>query len=85
MEPQWRYTIYSISHFHSISHEVLCVMSGKAHLCFGGEDNPKRVEPVVLAGDVIILSAGVAHPLLEDVEEDFDMVGGYPNGTGWDM
>ena len=50
--PQWRYTMFSQSHFHSTSHEVLCVAQGKAKLCFGGEENPKRVEPILEEGDV---------------------------------
>ena len=54
--PQWRYTMYGQSHFHSTAHEVLCVFAGKAKLCFGGEDNPKRVEPVVEKGDVMVVS-----------------------------
>ena len=64
--PQWRYIMYSQSHFHSTTHEVLCVSGGKARLCFGGENNPHRVEPVVGTGDVMVLPAGVAHRLLED-------------------
>ncbi len=59
--PQWRYIMYSQSHFHSTAHEVLCVAHGKAKLCFGGEDNPKRVEPLVEKGDVMVVPAGVRH------------------------
>lgn len=85
--PQWRYSMYSTSHFHSNTHEVLCVCSGRARLCFGGEENPGRVEPVVEAGDVIVLPAGMAHRLLDDtsVGSRFEMVGSYPNGCDWDM
>lgn len=83
--PQWRYTMFSQSHFHSTSHEVLCVAQGKARLCFGGEDNPKRVETVVEKGDVMIVPAGVAHRLLEDIDGGFSMVGSYPTGKSWDM
>lgn len=77
--------MYSTSHFHSTSHEVLCVSHGRAKLCFGGEDNPNRVEPVVGSGDVLILPAGLSHRLLEDVEGGFEMVGSYPVGFNWDM
>lgn len=59
--------------------------TGKAKLCFGGEDNPKRVEPVVEKGDVMVVPAGVAHRLLEDVDGAFTMVGSYPTGNSWDM
>jgi len=83
--PQWRYTMYSTTHFHSTSHEVLCVAAGKAKLCFGAEDNPKRVEPVVEKGDVVVVPAGVGHRLLEDQEGGFSMVGCYPKGKDWDM
>ena len=83
--PQWRYTMYATSHFHSTTHEVLSVVRGRARLCFGGEGNPGRVEPEVRAGDLVVVPAGVAHRLLEDVEGDFEMVGAYPGGRGWDM
>ena len=83
--PQWRYTMFSQSHFHSTAHEVLCVASGKAKLCFGGEGNPKRVESIVEKGDVIIVPAGVGHRLLEDVDGGFNMVGSYEMGKQWDM
>ena len=58
VSPQWRYTMFSQSHFHSTAHEVLSVTAGKAKLCFGSEDNPKRVELVVGKGDVMIVPAG---------------------------
>ena len=85
VDPAWRYTMYSTSHFHSTSHEVLCIASGKARLCFGHEGNPKHVEPVVEKGDVIVVPAGVAHRLLEDMVGGFQMVGSYPKGRSWDM
>ncbi len=67
--------MYSTSHFHSTSHEVLGIASGKARLCFGHEDNPKKIEEVVQKGDVIVMPAGVSHRLLEDLEGGFSMVG----------
>lgn len=85
VDPQWRYTMYSTSHFHSTTHEVLAIVSGKARLCFGGEENPKRVELTVEMGDVIVVPAGVAHRLLVDVEGGFSMIGAYPRGKSWDM
>lgn len=84
VEPQWRYTMYSQSHFHSTTHEVLCVASGSAKCCFGHEDNPDRVELVLSRGDVVIVPAGVAHRLLEDYG-GFQVVGSYPAGNSWDM
>ncbi|GAB7359015.1 hypothetical protein MBLNU230_g5088t1 [Neophaeotheca triangularis] len=85
VQPQWRYTMFPYSHFHSTAHEVLCISSGAAKLCFGHEDNPSRVEEVVGRGDVVVVPAGVAHRLLEDLEGGFEMVGSYPKGVGWDM
>lgn len=82
--PQWRYTMYSTTHFHSNTHEVLCISNGRARLCFGGEDNEGRVEPTVGKGDVVVVPAGVGHRLLEDFG-GFEMVGSYPPGKQWDM
>lgn len=83
--PQWRYTMYKTTHFHSTAHEILCVVSGKAKVCFGGEDNPARVEATVGTGDVMIIPAGVGHRLLENLDGEFSMVGSYPKGQSWDM
>ena len=77
--------MYSTSHFHSTSHEVLAGSRGRAKLCFGHEENPERVEPLVEKGDVMVVPAGVAHRLLEDLEGGFEMVGSYPKGASWDM
>lgn len=83
--PSWRYTMYSTTHFHSTSHELLCVSSGAARCCFGGENNPSRYEPVLFKGDVVLVPAGVGHRLLEEIESPFSMVGSYPPGLNWDM
>ncbi|KAL2132215.1 hypothetical protein VTI74DRAFT_4071 [Chaetomium olivicolor] len=87
VKPQWRYGMYRTTHFHSTTHEVLCVSSGRAKLLFGGEENPGRVEVVVERGDVVVVPAGVAHRLLEEIGEGrVEMVGAYPVGAeGWDM
>ncbi|KAJ5727859.1 hypothetical protein N7493_005679 [Penicillium malachiteum] len=86
VEPQWVYTMYSQTHFHSTTHEVLGVVTGRARLCFGGEENPQRFEPIVQRGDLIIVPAGVGHRLLDDEgEEPIQMVGSYPHDTQWDM
>ena len=77
--------MYSTSHFHSTSHELLCISTGSARLCFGHEDNPSNITPTVSAGDVIVVPAGVAHRLLEDIEGGFEMVGSYPKKMSWDM
>ncbi|KAK5109638.1 hypothetical protein LTR62_006875 [Meristemomyces frigidus] len=85
VKPQWRYTMYSTSHFHSTSHEVLGIANGTAELCFGHEDNPQCVRETVRKGDVIVVPAGVAHRLLRDIDGGFEMVGCYPPGYNWDM
>lgn len=80
--------MYTTTHYHSTTHEVLLIYSGRAKLCFGHESNPARVETEVSAGDVVIIPAGVGHRLLEDVSEEgeeFGMVGAYPVGCHWDM
>ena len=76
--------MYSQNHFHSTTHEVLCIASGSAKCCFGGEDNDGRIESVLERGDVVIVPAGVGHRLLED-RGGFQMVGSYPIGKNWDM
>ncbi|CDM28665.1 hypothetical protein DTO013E5_903 [Penicillium roqueforti] len=86
--PQWVFSMYTQTHFHSTTPEVLGVVSGRARLCFGGEENPGRFEPTAQRGDFIIVPAGVGHRLLEDLhwnQEEFQMVGAYPLGKQWDM
>ncbi|KAF1976662.1 hypothetical protein BU23DRAFT_390142, partial [Bimuria novae-zelandiae CBS 107.79] len=89
LTPQWRYTMYQTTHYHSTTHEVLCVFQGRAKLLFGGEENPGRVEQVVQAGDAVVVPAGVGHRLVEEYGDGegggFMMVGSYPEGCGWDM
>ena len=77
--------MYDFDHFHSTSHEVLGIASGKARLCFGHEENPQRVVEVLEKGDMIVMPAGVSHRILEDLEGGFQMVGSYPVGSNWDM
>jgi uncharacterized protein YjlB len=76
--------MYSETHFHSTTHEVLAISSGSAKCCFGGEENPGSVEPVLSEGDVVVVPAGVGHRLLEDYG-GFQMVGSYPKGHDWDV
>lgn len=83
--PQWRYTMYTTSHYHSTTHEILCVFSGHARILFGGEKNPGALEVELRAGDACVVPAGVAHRLVEDVDGGFEMVGAYPKGCAWDM
>ncbi|OQU97644.1 hypothetical protein CLAIMM_03542 isoform 2 [Cladophialophora immunda] len=45
VSPQWRYTMFSETHFHSTTHEVLSIASGSAKCCFGGEKNEAEWNP----------------------------------------
>lgn len=78
--------MYREHHFHSTTHEVLVVVKGSARLCFGGRDNPKRVEHDAEKGDLMVVPAGLAHAMLEDTSGGgFEMVGSYPVGAkNWD-
>jgi uncharacterized protein YjlB len=77
--------MFSTTHFHSNTHEVLCISCGSAKVLFGGEGNEGKVECEVAKGDVLVVPAGVGHRLLEG-RDDFEMVGSYPTGAeGWDM
>ncbi len=76
----WRNGIYSFHHYHSTSHEVLGIYSGKALIHLGGESGEKvKVE----AGDVIIIPAGVGHKNLGS--DQLGVVGAYPDGRSWDL
>lgn len=90
--PRWRYTMYRTSHFHSTTHELLVISSGRARLLFGGDSNPGGVTFEAQRGDAILIPAGVAHRLLEDLSagsklgSSFEMVGSYPvDAEEWDM
>jgi uncharacterized protein YjlB len=77
----WRDGVYSFPHYHSTSHEVLGVYRGSAKLQLGGEHG-KTFD--VMASDVIVIPAGVAHQNL-DASSDFGVVGAYPGGRHWDL
>jgi len=77
----WRNGILNSHHYHSITHEVLGVYSGKCHIMLGGDEG---IEFEINNGDVIILPAGVAHKNV-GCTEDFKCVGAYPNGADYDM
>ncbi|HEV7232066.1 MAG TPA: cupin domain-containing protein [Bacteroidia bacterium] len=77
----WKSGIFEFSHYHSITHEVLGVISGKATLLLGGENGLQvRVEK----GDVLLIPAGVAHRNLSP-EHSLTCIGAYPDGRDYDM
>lgn len=77
----WDAGIFTYHHYHSITHEVLGIYSGRATIQLGGETGPRfRLEK----GDVLFIPAGVAHKNL-NAENDVGVVGAYPNGMDYDI
>lgn len=72
----WVDGVFSYHHYHSTSHEVLCVVSGRASIDFGG---PEGETLEVQAGDVVVIPAGVGHRN-EGSSGDFSVIGAYPRG-----
>jgi len=54
----WRNGIYAHHHYHSTAHEVLGITAGSVRVRLGGEGG-KTLQ--LLAGDVVVIPAGVAH------------------------
>lgn len=77
----WRAGIFTYSHYHSTTHEVLGVVKGKATILLGGEGGKKII---IQKGDVLVIPAGVAHKNLSQ-ENDITCIGGYPDGQDYDM
>ncbi len=72
----WVDGVFSYHHYHSTSHEVLCVVSGRTSIAFGGPEG-ETVE--VQAGDMVVIPAGVGH-CNSGSSGDFTVVGAYPRG-----
>ncbi|NMP27050.1 cupin [Rahnella sp. SAP-1] len=79
--PQWRYGVYSFTHFHSNTHEALGVFAGSAKLQLGGE---KGVVIDVQVGDVLLIPAGVGHKQIS-ADDSFMLVGAYPPNISADL
>jgi uncharacterized protein YjlB len=77
----WQDGILDYHHYHSVTHEVLGVISGNARVQFGG---PTGITLEVTKGDVVVIPAGVAHKCI-DSEDSFKVVGAYPDGIDPDM
>jgi uncharacterized protein YjlB len=77
----WDAGIFEYHHYHSITHEVLGIYSGKTSVQLGGENGPVIS---IEKGDVLVIPAGVAHKNLGG-ENDVGVVGAYPGGTNYDM
>ncbi|HEX2255249.1 MAG TPA: hypothetical protein VHG92_00875 [Afifellaceae bacterium] len=73
----WVDGIYDYWHFHVTGHEALGCVAGSARVAFGGDAAGLLAD--VVAGDVVVIPAGVGHKLLE-ASPDFTVVGGYPPG-----
>ena len=77
----WRNGIYPFHHFHSNAHEVLGLASGRAKVRFGGASG---VSLELLAGDVVVIPAGVGHKR-EEGSGDLLVIGAYPPGEDPDL
>lgn len=72
----WVNGVFSYHHYHSTSHEVLCVVAGSASIEFGG---PQGETIEVETGDAVVIPAGVGHRNAGS-SGDFRVIGAYPRG-----
>jgi len=77
----WDAGIFTYHHYHSVTHEVLGIYTGKARVQLGGDSGPVLE---LEKGDVLVIPAGVAHKNLDD-ENAVGVVGAYPDGRDYDM
>jgi uncharacterized protein YjlB len=72
----WVDGVFPYHHYHSTSHEVLCVVGGSASIAFGG---PRGEIFEVSAGDAVVIPAGVGH-CNRGSDGEFSVIGAYPRG-----
>ena len=77
----WRDGIYTYAHYHSNTHEAMAVIRGRTTLQLGGEAGTFIK---MQKGDLLIIPAGVAHKNMGH-QKDVICIGGYPEGTDFDM
>lgn len=77
----WRNGIYPFLHFHTGTHEVLGIASGRATVQVGGAAGCTLD---VAAGDVVVLPAGTGHQRL-DASNDLLVIGAYPRNGRFDQ
>ena len=77
----WTDGIYEYHHYHSTAHEVLAILNGRIALELGG---PNGIKFHLIAGDVIVLPAGVTHKNIE-CTPNFSCLGAYPKGQQYDI
>ncbi|HSZ87036.1 MAG TPA: hypothetical protein VK787_13470 [Puia sp.] len=77
----WKAGIFTYHHYHSNTHEALGVYRGKTKIMLGGESG-SMIE--IQKGDVLIISAGVAHKNLGS-ENQLGVIGAYPGGKKYDI
>ncbi|CCK13463.1 Cupin domain-containing protein [Cronobacter sakazakii 680] len=73
---RWRYPVFTYTHFHTNTHEVLGIYAGEAQIQLGGEAGPVVT---LRTGDAVLIPAGVGHKQI-DASADFMAVGAYPEG-----
>lgn len=78
----WRSVVFPFHHYHSNTHEVLGIATGRVTLRMGGEAGGRTIEAA--AGDVLLIPAGVGHKRLSPTD-GLIVVGAYPPGPDYDL
>jgi uncharacterized protein YjlB len=75
--PAWRASVHPFSHFHTRCHEALGVVRGSGRVQFGGASG----RTVTCEAGRRCRPAGRGRPPAAGVEQDFLIVGAYPDNT----